>query len=329
MKSINEDIKNKRYNRVYLFTGEEGYLRNQFKNKLKDAIAGESADLNVSEYSGNGIDIREIIDTAETAPFMGEYRVIVVSDSNLFSTQQDELADYLKQVPDTTTIIFSQEEVDKKRRMYKAVKEYGRIIEFTKQNEETLSKWIRSKVADENKEMTSGAFRLFISTVGDDMATIQTELEKLLSYTMNKSGITEADVRAICTEQTTDKVFEMIDLMSMGNQKRALSLYYDLLTLKIPALKIMSLIARQYNILFQIKCLRKSGSDKKTMASVAKVSPYFIDKYISISNRYSEDMLKEAMELCAEYDQAFKSGKINDTMAVELLIVKFSSSSIK
>lgn len=324
MQSINEDIKNRRFNRIYLFTGEEGYLRNQYKNKLKDAMAGDFADLNVSEYSGNGIDVKEIIDMAETAPFMGDYRVIVISDSNLFSTAQDDLADYLKQVPDTTTFIFSQEEVDKKRRLYKSIKDNGRVIEFNRQSQDTLVRWILSKIKAENKEITRSALTQFVTMTGDDMQIIQSELEKLLSYTMGKSSISEEDVKTICSEQTQDKVFEMIDLMSTGNQKGALTLYYDLLTLKVPALKILSLIARQYNILFQIKSLRKSGADKKTMASVAKVSPYFVDKYISISNRYSEDALKDALELCADYDQAFKSGKIIDTMAVELLIVRFS-----
>lgn len=329
MKSVNEDIKNRKFSKVYLFTGEEGYLRTQYRNKLRDAIAGDYADLNVSEFSGNGINVNEIIDIAETAPFMGEYRVIVIYDTNLFSTSQDALADYMKQVPDTTVFIFSEEETDKKRRLYKTIKDNGRIIECKRQTEDTLAKWVLSKIKAENKEITSSALRLFLSTVGDNMAVIQTELEKLLCYCLNKTGITEADVKMVCTEQLTDKVFEMIDQMSLGNQKRALELYHDLLALKVAATKTMTLIARQYNILFQIKCLRKNGTDKATMASVAKVSPYFVDKYISISNRYSEKSLMEAMELCADYDQAFKSGKINDVMAVELLIVKFSSNSIK
>lgn len=329
MKSINEDIKNRQFNRVYLFTGEESYLRNQYSKKLRDAIAGDSADLNVCEYSGNSIDVNEVIDYAETAPFMGEYRVIFISDSNLFSTQQDALADYIKAIPETTTIIFSQEEVDKKRRLYKAIKDNGRIIECQRQTEDMLAKWIMSKLKADNKEITSGALRLFLNRVGDDMEVIQTELEKLICYTMNKSGITEADVMTICSERIQDKVFEMLDLMSTGDQKRALSLYHDLLTLKVEPIKILVLIARQYNLLFQIKSLRKRGADKKTMASVAKVSPYFVDKYISISNRYSENALRDAMEMCAEHDQAFKSGRLNDTMAVELLIVKFSSESIR
>lgn len=329
MQSVREDIKNRKFNKVYLFVGEEGYLRNQYKNTLRDAIVTENKELNLTEYSGNSIDVRDLIETAETAPFLSEYRVLVVSDSNLFSTSQDELADYIKQISESTVIIFSEEEIDKKRRLYKAIKDNGRIIECPRQTEETLAKWILSKVKSENKEISSGALRAFIKRVGLDMENMKNEFEKLLSYTYNKSSITEEDVISVCTEQVEDKIFEMIDLMSTGNQKRALELYYDLLTLKTPPIKIMTLIARQYNILFHVKTLRREGKDKKTMAASAKISPYFVDKYISISNRYSEKSLRDAMELCAEYDKAFKSGNLSDVYAVELLIVEFSSNSIK
>lgn len=325
MRVVKEDINNRQFKRVYLFTGEESYLRNQYSKTLRDALISADETLNLAEYSGNGIDAKEVIETAETAPFLSDYRVVTITESDFFKTSQDDLAEYMKAIPEYTVIIFTQEEVDKKRKLYKAIKDNGHIVECSKQTEETLSKWILSKIKNEKKEITGSALRLFLNRVGDDMENVLSELEKLLCYTLNKDSITEADVKAICSEQTTDKVFEMIDLMSTGEQKRALSLYYDLLTLKTPPFKIMALIARQYNILFQVKCLRNSGTDKKQIASAVKVSPYFVDKYISISNRYSVDALKEAMELCADYDAAFKSGKLNDTMAVEMLIVKFSA----
>lgn len=324
MKSVREDIKSRQFRRIYFFLGEETYLRNQYKNVLKEAIA-EGDTLNVSEYSGKDIDSREIIELSETAPFMAEFRVIVISDSHLFKSSQDELADYLKSVPDTTVFIFSEEEADKRGKLYKAISSNGHIIDCSRQTEETLSRWILSKIKAENKEITGRALKAFLERSGNNMDIIATELEKLLCYTMNKKDITEEDILTICSEQTEDKVFEMIDLMSMGNQKRALALYSDLLTLKIPPLKILSLISRQYNILLQVKALKNNGAGKQQIASSVKISPYFVDKYISISNKYSYEQLKDALVLCADYDKDFKSGIISDTMAVELLIVKFSA----
>ena len=46
--------------------------------------------------------------------------------------------------------------------------------------------------------------------------------------------ITAEDVMAVTTEQTTNKIFEMVNAIAEHNQRKALDLYYDLLTLKEP-----------------------------------------------------------------------------------------------
>ena len=71
--------------------------------------------------------------------------------------------------------------------------------------------------------------QLFLSKTGSDMENIDKELEKLICYTLDKTEIAAADVEAICTGQTENKIFEMIDAISAKNQKKALDLYYDLL----------------------------------------------------------------------------------------------------
>ena len=88
------------------------------------------------------------------------------------------------------------------------------------------------------------------------MENISKELEKLLCYTMGRDVITSEDVKAICTEQTENKIFEMINAIAEKRQKKALDLYYDLLALKEPPMRILYLITRQFNLLMQVKDLQ-------------------------------------------------------------------------
>ena len=76
-----------------------------------------------------------------------------------------------------------------------------------------------------------------------------------------------SDVEAVTTEQITNKVFEMVDAIASHKQKRALELYYDLLALKEPAMRIMYLISRQFNILMNVKAMTKAGFGNKDIAS--------------------------------------------------------------
>ena len=69
MKSLKEDLESGKLKKVYLLYGEEVYLKNLYKKKLKDAVLSFGDTMNLSAYEGKGIQIREVIERAETLPF--------------------------------------------------------------------------------------------------------------------------------------------------------------------------------------------------------------------------------------------------------------------
>ena len=58
----------------------------------------------------------------------------------------------MPQVPDTTLFLFVEEEVDKRSKLYKAVKNVGKIVEFTTQTEELLTRWILTRLKKRGEE---------------------------------------------------------------------------------------------------------------------------------------------------------------------------------
>ena len=134
MKTINQDIKERKFKRAYLLFGEEEYLKKRYKHALIDAIAGEDT-MNKSFYEGKGIDVNQVIDMAETMPFFADYKLLVIEDSGFFKSSQDKLAEYVKTIPETTVILFVESEVDKRNKLYKAVKSAGYVCEMGRQDE--------------------------------------------------------------------------------------------------------------------------------------------------------------------------------------------------
>ena len=67
----------------------------------------------------------------------------------------------MPQVPDTTLFLFVEEEVDKRSKLYKAVKNAGKIVEFTTQTEELLTRWILTRLKKEGKSITGSVMQLF------------------------------------------------------------------------------------------------------------------------------------------------------------------------
>lgn len=324
MKSINEDIKTANFKSVYLLWGEEDYLKKQYKEKLKKSIMPEEDSVNFAYFEGKGIEVGALIDLAETMPFFAEKRLIVVENSGFFKNACPELADYVKTMPDTVCFVFVESEVDKRGKLYKAVKEKGRIAEMTRQDEKTLLYWIAAQMKREGKKIKESTARYFITRIGSDMEMLEKEMEKLFAYTLDREEVTAEDIEAICTEQISNRIFEMVEAVAEKNRTKALDCYYDLLALKEPPMRILYLLTRQFKLLLEVRELIRLGYDKAQIAKTAKIHPFVAGKYMKQCRNFSGKQLREIMEEAAEYEEAVKTGRLNDRMSVELFIVKYS-----
>ena len=324
MRNLIEDIKKKEFQNVYLLYGEETYLKRQYKKKLQEAILGPDDTMNLNIFIGKGIDTKAVIDQAETMPFFADHRVILIEDSGFFKASNEELVKYLKEVPKETVFVFVEDEVDKRGKMYKAVKNTGSVVEFARQDEKTLMKWILGILNKDEKKITQPTMELFLEKTGTDMENIVQELEKLLCYTMGRNVIEQEDILEITAERTVNKIFDMIRAIAEKRQKEALDFYYDLLALKEPPMRILFLLARQFHLLMQIGELYRQGYDQKQIAEQVGLQSFVVRNYIRQLSFFSKEELENAVKDCVQTEEAVKTGKIQDVLSVELLIMKYS-----
>ena len=325
MKTIDNDIKMGQLKNVYLLYGTEDYLKRQYRDKLKHALVEPDDTMNFSAYEGKDINPKELIDLSETLPFFKEKRMILVENSGFFKNSCDDLAEYMSQVPESTCFVFVEEEVDKRSKLFKAASRAGSAVEFETPKEDMLVRWVLGRIQREGKKITQSVMQLFLSKTGSDMENIDKELEKLICYTLDKTEISAADVEAICTGQTENKIFEMIDAISAKNQKKALDLYYDLLALKEAPMRILFLIARQFQNLLLIKSMSAKGYPAVSIAKTAGMPSFAVQKNLRQAGAFKINQLKEAIEDCGQAEEDVKTGRMADQLAVELLIVKYSA----
>lgn len=321
MKSLNEDIKTGQFKSIYLLYGEEEYLKKQYKGRLTRAMLPEGDRVNYAYYEGKGIPVPEIIDLAETMPFFAERRLIVIEDSGLFKTAAPELADYLKTMSASACFLFIEKEVDKRGKLYKAVKEKGRIVELSRQDERTLIRWLSGMIRQEGKLIQESTVRYILSKTGVDMENLEKEMEKLFCYTLEKNEITIQDVDAVCTTQITNHIFEMVEAVAKQQKKKALDYYYDLLALKEPPMRILYLLTRQFQLLLEVQGLVKKGMGRKQIAEKAGLHPFAAGKYMEQCRNFRKEELRRIMEKGAELETDVKTGRLNDVMSVELFII--------
>lgn len=325
MKNIQADIKSGNFKQAYLLYGDEAYLKQQYKHNLVKALNPDGDTMNFNHYEGKGVDVKQLIDLCETMPFFADRRVILLEDTGFFKNKSEELADYMKELPDYLCMVFVESEVDKRNRMYKAVKACGTIAEFARQDEKTLMRWAAGILGKAGKKITQRDMELLLTKTGTDMGNLRMELEKLICYTEGRDVVTAEDIEEICTTQTTNRIFDMVRAVTEKNQKRALDLYYDLLTLKEPPMRILFLLAKQYRQLLQVKQFAEAGLAQQEMASKLGVPSFAMRNIASCARAYTISELEQAIKDFVDAEESVKTGRLEDKLSVELLIIKYSS----
>ncbi len=325
MQSINQDIKTGNFSQVYLLYGSESYLKNQYKKKLSEALLEAGDQMNFHSYQGKDISFAQIIDQAETMPFFAERRVFLIEESGIFSAEGELLVTYLKTAAPTAYFIFVEGQVDKRSKFYKAATSIGRAIPFERLEERTLCQWVGTLATKNGRAISNETIQYILEKIDNDMENIFSEMEKLISFTYGKDRIMKEDVDAICIEQVQNKIFDMLDAVAAKNIGKVMYYYNQMLELREPPLRILYMIAKQFNQLLQVKELIGKGYSTTSIGNKMALRDFIAHKYVIQATKFPGIELSNALLDCVETEENIKQGRIADKIGVELLIVRYSS----
>ncbi len=332
MNNIKNDIKNGTFKRVYLLFGEEDYLKRLYLDKLKSALVTPGDTMNYTYLSGDGFDANELIDISETLPMFADHRLIVVDRCGLFAraskdnqdsekkSGNDGLSAYLAKVPESTVIVFVEDNVDKRNKMYNAVKKNGYPCEMAYLKANDLAIWIASELKKNGKVIKASTANYLVEYSGTDMVTLSLELEKLVFYTGQREEITVSDIEAICTRHITAVIFNLTDAIAEGNRKKALDIYNDLKAQREPLQMIFYMLLRHYMQLYCVKQMRSEGKSPADIASAIGVQDFVVRRLTGQGERYSLSSIRKKLDYGVSLEYDSKSGRISDDKIVELFI---------
>ncbi|MBE5969662.1 MAG: DNA polymerase III subunit delta [Lachnospiraceae bacterium] len=336
MKKINEDIKNSSFEGIYLLYGEEAYLKNQYKNKLKDAIVGDDG-MNYSYFEGD-LNYEELEDMVVTMPFFADKRLIVIDNSKAFKAKKkdDEGADkdkksehplekILDKKIEEVVIVFVEEDVDLRSRLVKRIQKEGYICKLDAQDESVLCKWVQMKVAEKNCNISPAIANYLIECVSTNMENLINEIDKLCAYVDDKKDISKDDIDKLCVKNLNTVVFAITNNMMEKNVKKVLKIFNDLLAEREQPMRILYLLSNQFNIIYQISCLKESGLSPAQIAGKLNIKEARVKVNLPFTKNFSKKTLKAALDDFCDYEEKVKTGRIDEVVGLESLLVKYSS----
>lgn len=328
MQILDNAIINREFKNIYLIFGEEYYLKNLYEKKLVDAIVSEETKMmNFNLLEEKSISVDKIEEISNTLPFMNDYRLLLIKDSKLFiegkKAETDKLLKYINNIPNTTIIIFVEEKVDKKFKIFKEIKKLGEVCEFNSLSEQDLTKWILNKLSESSKKMSLETCIYLIRNVGGNMEVISNELEKLINF-KNEQEITKKDIDEICTKSIESRIFDLVSAIGNKDTNKALTLYKALIFNKTSPFMILSMIARQFRIILQVKYLDKQNKNIMEISNNLGLRDFIVKEALKQSKNFkSFKILLNAINDCVETDNKCKIGLLKDDLAIEMLIVKY------
>ena len=325
MRSIDSEIEQQAFKRIYLLFGKEHYLLKDNRERLLKALGvTDRKDMNFTLLSEKEFNVPTLISDSDTLPFFADRRVILVEESGYFKgnkKEKDRLVKYIPDIPETTVIVFVESEVDKRDKLYKAVTKNGTAEEFVIGDQNEMLRWIGGRLSADGIQMRRDAWNEFYLRCGSSMDLMDAEYQKLSAYCWEKKQIEKSDVEAICANASATKIFALSDAISERNAARVFDVYHDMLRQNEKAPGILALIQRQLMQLYDLKLMDKDGvsfADKKKNLGISY--DFIIRKLETYQKRFKEDELRRLLRKAADYEEDFKSGRIEDSIAVELLL---------
>ena len=281
---------------TYTFVGNKDYIDEEI-NKISKNFSLE----NIVTYNLEEDLINKVIEDLNTVSLFGEKLIEVFNIDKL--EDAEKIIKYLDNQGDNTLVLISYKELDKRKKLTKALKEKTEYKELFNYN---FSKFIKDNLED--FEMPVMAINILIIYCDNNLKRISSELEKLKIYKINEKEITVDDIKKLVKKGYDSTIFNLIDAINLKDKNKIFKIYNELLEENETEEKILYTIANHYRLLLQIKIKTKDKSDNEIIAEY-KMHPYRLTKLKEQCSLVSDEMILKILKSLSEIDIEIKSGK--------------------
>jgi DNA polymerase III subunit delta len=241
---------------IYLIVGDDEAGMAHLVAELSAIVEDELRVFNVERIyaTDRGASATSIVEAARLLPMMSNRRVVVVlraekllkpkrrgrtddvneEDDTGPNVEVDALEEYVKNPPLETVLVLVASDVDRSRRLFKALQKQATIVECwglkaskdarvdLRQVSRQAEQLVRQAVADSGQQIDGPAARLVADRAGTDIGRLRGDIERLLLYADGKPRITLADAREVVSSDSAHDDWAVTSAIQRGDAPEAL-----------------------------------------------------------------------------------------------------------
>ena len=316
---------------VYLLVGCEGYLRDTGARAIADAALSGTLlrEFNESSFSLMSGGAQEAIAAANQMPMMSTRRVVKIKDfGKLREADEESLVRYIGDPAESTVMIFNAEDLDKRKKLSRALLESSMVVEYPALKDGDAKGWVKSRLKELKVTCDEQALSEIITLVGTDVQTLFSELDKLASAALPTRRITIEMVDDLIGRSRELSNWDLGDHIIARDRKRALETLYRLLEGGSQPVMLIGAIAGNYHRLALAKEALTRGS-RDDVFRVVPLPPFKRDAFIANLKRNDAAKIARGIKLIAAADLAIKTsvgggGPKGARLQLEMLVCELS-----
>ncbi len=315
MRELKRAIQEGAPRKLYLFHGEEAFLRDYYLARLKQALLPQGLeDFNLHAAQGKDCSVDWIEQAVDCLPMMSGRTLVIVTDFDLYGLGEkprERLLDTLSALPDYCCLVFVYDllpyKADGRSRLAALLKKEGAVVNFQRQGQGDLTDWICRQFRKAGKTVDTEDARYLIFLCGDLMHDLSSEIAKAAAYA-GHPRVTRADMDAVAVPKLDAVVFQMTDAMARKDFDKAASVLADLLHSQQAPIMILAAMGKYFRQLYTARLYLDAGKGRGELMELwGMKSAYPADKLMDAARGFSLPWCRYAVRRCAETDIALKA----------------------
>ena len=318
---------------LYLFHGEEAFLRDYYLGRLKETILPAGLEeFNLHTAKGRECSVEWIEQAVDCLPMMSERTLVIATDFDLYGLGEkprERLLEVLSALPDYCTLAFVYDllpyKADGRSKLAALLKKEGAVVNFQRQEQGDLTDWVCRQFKKAGKTVDTEDARYLIFLCGDLMHDLASEIAKAAAYA-DHPRVTRADMDAVAVPKMEAVVFQMTDALARKDFDKSASVLADLLHSREAPIMILSVMGKYFRQLYTARLYLDAGKPRSDFMELwGMKSSYQGDKLMDAARRFSLPWCRYAVRRCAETDIVLKNTYGQEGEVLTALLMELAS----
>ena len=306
----------------YVINGESYLLINEAIND----IIKDNKNVVVFDLINDTLD--SVLVEAGYYSFLEEKKYIIVKNANFLASGKlseelsQKLINYIKEPnPNSVLIFVVNEGLDNRKKITKVVKEKYKVIKIANLKSYEIVNRVRDMFRSDNFNIDLESIKYIVANSLNNYDMVWQEVEKIKLYFGDKKNISFEEIRNIVAKAINTNNFLFVDEVVSNNLEGSIRLLEDLKTMKVEPTVLISLLARDFRYILNVKILQNKGVREDEIMNKLGLLDWQLDKYLKKAFIYKIKELEEIIIKLSEIDLDIKRGVVDKFLGLKLFIL--------